>query len=595
VSQRPHTPRKTLDQLRSQRWFANEEIRGFAHRQRMQQQGFPREAFLGRPCIGILNTWSDLSPCHAHLRERAESVKRGILQAGGFPFELPAMSLGEVMVKPTTMIYRNFLAMEAEELMRSLPLDGVVLMGGCDKTTPGLVMGALSMDIPCIFLPAGPMINDRYRGEAVGAGTHTKKFWTEYAIGNIGHDEWVRLEGKMARTPGTCNTMGTASTMTAIVEAMGLSLPGAMAIPAVDSAHPRMAWACGHRIVEMVWEDLKPSRLVTRASFRNAIVAYMALGGSTNAAVHLPAMAGRAGVPLDLDDLDEVACKVPVIVDLYPSGKRLMEEFFHAGGLPAVLRRVRSHLDISALTITGRTLGEELAAWPDSDEGPAADAAPTIRSCDRPLIEATAECPEAGMALAVLRGNLCPDGAVIKPSAASPRLLRHTGRALVFDSNEEMLAAVEAPDLDADENTVLVLRNAGPIGGPGMPEWGNLPIPKKLLRQGVRDMVRISDGRMSGTHYGTCILHVAPEAAVGGPLALLRTGDTIRLDIGERRLDMLVSDEELGRRRQAWRPAARPYPRGYTRIYQAEVTQADEGCDFRSLSGTEATPEPPIY
>jgi dihydroxy-acid dehydratase len=595
VTQRHPAPRKTLDQLRSQRWFANEEIRGFAHRQRMQQQGFSREAFLGRPCIGILNTWSELSPCHAHLRERAEAVKRGILQAGGFPFELPAMSLGEVMVKPTTMIYRNFLAMEAEELIRSLPLDGVVLMGGCDKTTPGLVMGALSMDVPCIFLPAGPMINDRYRGEAVGAGTHTKKFWAEYAIGNIDQEEWIRLEGKMARTPGTCNTMGTASTMTAIVEAMGLSLPGAMAIPAVDSAHPRMAWACGRRIVDMVWEDLKPSRFVTRSSFRNAAVAYMALGGSTNAAVHLPAMAGRAGVQLGLDDLDAVARDVPVIVDLYPSGKGLMEEFFYAGGLPAVLKKVAPYLDLSALTVTGRTLGEEIAAWPDADEGPAASAAPTIRSCDAPLIAATADCPEAGMALAVLRGNLCPDGAVIKPSAATPALLRHTGRALVFDSNAEMLAAVDDPDLDADENTVLVLRNAGPVGGPGMPEWGNLPIPKKLLRQGVRDMVRISDGRMSGTHYGTCILHVAPESAVGGPLALLRTGDTIRLDIGERRLDMLVSDEELAARRRAWKPASQPYQRGYTRIYQSEVTQADKGCDFHALSGTAPTPEPPIY
>jgi dihydroxy-acid dehydratase len=583
-----HPPRKTLSQLRSQRWFAGDEIRSFAHRQRMQQQGFAREAFMGKPTIGILNTWSELSPCHAHLRERAESVKHGILQAGGFPFELPAMSLGEVMVKPTTMLYRNFLSMETEELLRSLPLDGVVLMGGCDKTTPGLVMGALSMDIPCLFLPAGPMINDRYKGDAVGAGTHTKKFWAEYAVGNIGKDEWIALEGRMARTPGTCNTMGTASTMTAIVEAMGLSLPGSMAIPAVDSAHSRMAWACGQRAVELVWQDMKPSSFITKASFMNAIAAYMALGGSTNAAVHLPAMAGRAGISINIDELDAVARRVPVIVDLYPSGKGLMEDFYYAGGLPAVLNKIAAHLDLSVRTVTGRTLGEDIAGWPGSDDG-------VIRDCDSPLIAPRADCPEAGTALAVLRGNLCPDGAVIKPSAASPHLLRHTGRALVFDSNAELLAAVDDPDLDADEDTVLVLRNAGPVGGPGMPEWGNLPIPKKLLRIGVRDMLRISDGRMSGTHYGTCVLHVAPESAVGGPLALLRTGDMITLDIGARRLDMLVPDAELAARKAAWKPAPQPYTRGYTRIYQAEVTQANQGCDFLSLSGNADTPEPPIY
>jgi dihydroxy-acid dehydratase len=581
-------PRLKPEQLRSHRWFASDDIRGFAHRQRMQQQGFSRESFMGKPAIGILNTWSDLSPCHAHLRERAETVKRGILQAGGFPFELPAMSLGEVMVKPSTMIYRNFLAMEAEELLRSLPLDGVVLLGGCDKTTPGLIMGALSMDIPCIFVPAGPLLNDRYQGQAVGAGTHTKKFWAEYAIGNVSKEEWIRLEGRMARSPGTCNTMGTASTMTAIAEAMGLSLPGAMAIPAVDSAHERMNWACGQRIVEMVWEDLKPSRFITRASFMNAITAYMALGGSTNAAVHLPAMAGRAGIKVTLDDLDSVARHVPVIVDLYPSGKRLMEDFYYAGGLPAVLNKITPHLDLEALTVTGHTLGHNIANWPSENDG-------TILNPETPLIGATEDCPEAGLALAVLHGNLCPNGAVVKPSAASPHLLRHTGRALVFDSNDEMLAAVNDPDLDADANTVLVLRNAGPVGGPGMPEWGNLPIPKKLLRLGVRDMLRISDGRMSGTHYGTCVLHVSPESAVGGPLALLRTGDMITLDIGRRSLDMLVSDEELAARRAEWKPTPQPYTRGYTRIYQSEVTQAELGCDFVSLAGSAPTPEPPIY
>jgi dihydroxy-acid dehydratase len=580
--------KKNVAELRSQRWFASDDIRGFAHRQRMQQQGLAREEFMGRPVIGILNTWSDLSPCHAHLRERAQAVKRGVLQAGGYPLELPALSLGEVMVKPTTMIYRNLLAIEAEELLRSLPIDGAVLMGGCDKTTPGLIMGALSMDVPAIFLPAGPMLNDRYRGQAVGAGTHTKKFWAEKTIGNVSPEEWIGLEARMTRTVGTCNTMGTASTMTAIAEALGLSLPGAMSIPAVDAAHGQMAWRCGERIVAMVWEDLRPSRIVTKASFLNAVAAYMALGGSTNAAVHLPAMAGRAGIELRLDELDAVARAVPVIVNLYPSGDKLMEDFHFAGGLPAVLNKIAAHLDLTALTVTGRSLGENISGRTSTDDS-------IILDPQAPLKTADADCPEAGIALAVLSGNLCPDGAVIKPSAARPALLRHTGRALVFDSNAEMMTAMADDELDVDASTVLVLRNGGPVGGPGMPEWGNLPIPNKLLRAGVRDMLRISDARMSGTHYGTCILHVSPESAIGGPLALLRTGDTIRFDIGERRLDMLVPAEELAKRRKAWVAPVQPYVRGYVRMYQREVTQAHRGCDFESLSGNASTPEPPIY
>jgi len=580
--------RKTLKELRSQRWLASDDIRGFAHRQRMQQQGLAREEFMGRPVIGIINTWSELSPCHAHLRERVQAVKRGVLQAGGYPFELPALSLGEVMVKPTTMIYRNLLAMEAEELLRSLPLDGVVLMGGCDKTTPGLVMGALSMDIPAIFLAAGPMLNDRYKGATVGAGTHTKKYWEQYTVGAIDQAEWIALEARMTRSPGTCNTMGTASTMTSIVEAMGLTLPGSTSIPAMDAAHSRMAWVCGQRAVEMVWEDLRPSRLITRASFLNAVATWMALGGSTNAAVHLPAMAARAGIALGLDDFDAIAQRVPVITNLFPSGDRLMEDFHYAGGVPALLNRIAGELDLSAATVTGKSLGENIAGHLCSDDE-------VIRDPSRPLVSAPADCPEAAMALAVVRGNLCPDGAVLKPSAASPRLLRHTGRALVFDSNAQMLAAVNDPDLDADQNTVLVLRNGGPVGGPGMPEWGNLPIPKKLLKQGVRDMLRISDARMSGTHYGTCVLHVSPESAVGGPLALIRTGDLITLDIGARRLDVQLTDTEWAERRDAWTPPEQPYTRGWTRIYQQQVTQAHQGCDFDLLSGTAPTPEPPIY
>lgn len=579
---------KKLHQLRSQRWFASDDIRGFAHRQRMQQQGLSREEFMGRPIVGILNTWSDLSPCHAHLRDRAQAIKRGVLQAGGYPLELPAMSLGEVMVKPTTMLYRNFLAMEAEELIRSLPLDGVVLLGGCDKTTPGLVMGAMSMDVPALFCPAGSMLNDRYQGQAVGAGTHTKKYWEQYTIGNIDQAEWISLEARMTRAPGTCNTMGTASTMTSIVEAMGLALPGSTSLPAMDAAHTRMAWACGQRIVSMIWEDLRPSRILTRDAFLNGVATWMALGGSTNAAVHLPAMAGRAGVQLSLDDFDALARQVPVLTNLFPSGNRLMEDFYYAGGLPALLQRIRAHLQLDALTCTGTTLGANIEGQVSADDD-------VIRTLDNPVIPATPQCPEAGMALAVLRGNLCPDGAVIKPSAATPALLRHTGPALVFDSNAEMLAAINDPDLDVNENTVLVLRNGGPVGGPGMPEWGNLPIPKKLLKQGVRDIVRLSDSRMSGTHYGTCVLHIAPESAVGGPLALVRTGDLIRLDISARTLDVLVSEDELAQRRAQWRAPEPPYKRGFTRIYQHEVTQANLGCDFISLAGNEKTPEPPIY
>ena len=575
---------KTLAELRSRRWFADQGMRGFAHRQRMQQQGVRREDLMDRPIIAIINTWSDLSPCHAHLRERAEAVKRGILLAGGFPVELPAMSLGEVMVKPTTMLYRNFLAMEVEELLRSLPCDGAVLLAGCDKTTPGTVMGAISMDIPTLFCPAGPMLNDRYVkngvSRTVGAGTHTRIFWDEYQAGHVSAEEFVHLESRMTRAPGTCNTMGTASTMTAIVEALGLTLPGASSIPAMDSAHTRMATDCGERIVGMVWEDLKPSRLLTRGSFTNAMAVQMALGGSTNAAVHIIAMARRVGIALTIDDLDAMARRVPVLANLFPSGDRLMEDFYYAGGLPALMQVIRAELSVGEMTANGKTIGDNLAQAEVLDPE-------VIRPLDRPVSSAGA--------LAALHGNLAPFGAVIKPSAASEKLMRHTGRALVFDSQPEMLAAMADPALDCDENTVLVLRNAGPVGAPGMPEWGNLPIPKKLLQAGVRDMLRLSDARMSGTHYGTCVLHISPESAVGGPLALVHTGDLIELDVGQRRLHLQVSDEELARRRACWTAPVQPFRRGFTKLYQAHVTQAHEGCDFDFLQGTEPTPEPAIY
>ena len=575
---------KTLADLRSRRWFADAGMRGFAHRQRLQQMGMRRQDVMDRPIIAVINTWSDLSPCHAHLRERAESVKRGVLLAGGLPLELPAMGLGEVLVKPTTMLYRNFLAMEVEELLRSHPIDGVVLLAGCDKTTPGTLMGAISMGIPTLFCPAGTMLNDRQVQAGItrqiGAGTHTRLFWDDYQAGKLSDADWVALESKMTRSPGTCNTMGTASTMTAIVEALGLALPGSSSIPAMDAGHPRMATDCGERIVGMVWDDLTPRRLLSRASFLNAAVVQMALGGSTNAAVHLIAMARRAGVALVLDDLDAVARRVPVLANVFPSGDRLMEDFYYAGGLPALMQRLRAQLSLDVLTVTGRSLGDNIAGAQVLDDS-------VIRPLDQPV--------SASGALAVLRGNLAPEGAVMKASAADARFFKHRGRALVFDSPAQMNAACADLDLDVDENTVLVLRHAGPVGAPGMPEWGGLPIPKKLLAKGVRDMVRLSDARMSGTHYGSCVLHISPEAAVGGPLALVRNGDEIALDVEARTLTLCVADDELARRRADWRPPPRPVTRGYTRLYQEHVTQAHEGCDFDFLQGDAPSPEPAIY
>lgn len=577
------TKRRDISELRSQRWFASDDMRGFAHRQRTQQMGMRREEFMGKPVIGIINTWSEISPCHAHLRDRAEAVKRGVWQAGGYPVELPALSVGEVMVKPTTMLYRNFLAMECEELLRSHPIDGAVLLGGCDKSTPALLMGAFSMDIPVIFCPAGPMSNGQWRGMKTGAGTHTKKYWDELRAGNITRDDWVDLESRMTRSAGTCNTIGTASTMTSIVDAMGMTLSGASSIPATDSGHPRMASACGERVVEMVWEDCKPSTLLNRESFLNGLVAYMALGGSTNAAVHLVAMAKRVGVELSLDDMAAMAAKVPVLANVFPSGEWLMEDFYFAGGLNALLRKVSHHLHLDRPTVNGRTLGENIATaecWNDE----------VIRGEDNPVVPLS-----RGKTLEVLRGNLAPRGAVMKSSAANPKFLQHVGPAIVFDDPRTMNRTLDDPDLDITEDTVIILRNAGPVGAPGMPEWGNLPIPKKLLKQGVRDMVRICDGRMSGTHYGTCILHVTPEAAVGGPLALVRTGDLIRLDVKAGTIDMEVSEEELARRRAAWKPTAPVYERSFAALYQRHVSQADEGCDFDFLSGTQPVPDPVIF
>jgi dihydroxy-acid dehydratase len=536
--------------------------------------------YAGKPVIGIINTWSDINPCHSHLRQRAEDVKRGIWQAGGFPVEMPAFTLGETFQKPTTMMYRNLLAMETEELLRSYPVDGCVLMGGCDKTTPALLMGAISMNLPAIYLPAGPMLRGNWRGQILGSGSDVSKYWMERRAGNIDLQAWTEIEDGIARSAGTCMTMGTASTMTSIAEVLGFSLPGASSIPAVDSNHPKMASQTGRRIVEMVWEDLKPHDFLRMASFDNAIAAVFALGGSTNAVIHILALAGRAGIKLTMQRFDELSRKTPLLANLRPSGSYLMEDFYYAGGLPALLRALSPHLSLGCLTVTGETLGENVA----NAEIYNAD---VIRSLDHPVLESGG--------LAILYGNLAPNGAVIKASAAEPRLLKHIGRAIVFDSFDEMNSRIDDPALDVDADSVLVLRNAGPKGAPGMPEWGNLPIPQKLLEAGVRDMVRISDARMSGTSYGACVLHVSPESFVGGPLALLKEGDVIELDVHARQLNMRVNEEDLAHRRAAWKPKQGIYPRGYGKLFMQHIQQADQGCDFDFLEGTAPIPEPEIH
>ncbi len=572
--------RKRPEELRSHRWFGVENLRAFGHRSRVAQMGYDRADYAGKPVIAIVNTWNDINPCHQHFRVRAEEIKRGIWQAGGFPIELPAISLSENFQKPSTMLYRNLLAMETEEQLRSYPIDGAVLMGGCDKTTPALVMGATSVNLPTIYFPAGPMLRGNWRGEVLGSGSDVWKYWAELRAGTITQQDWKEIEGGIARSPGTCMVMGTASTMTAITESLGLSLPGASSIPAVDSNHGRMGTAAGRRIVEMVWEDLKPRDILTRKSFENAITVTMAVGGSTNALVHLIAMAGRAGVPLSLDDYDAFSKKTPLICNLRPSGKYLMEDFFYAGGLPALLGELKDLLHLSERTVTGQTLGENIAG---------------ARVYNKDVIRSRAEALSQEGGLAVVRGSLAPNGAVIKTSACEARLLTHTGPAVVFEDYNDLERRIDDESLAVTADSVLVLRNAGPLGGPGFPEWGMLPIPKKLLRQGVRDMVRISDARMSGTSYGTCVLHVSPESYVGGPLALLREGDLVSLDVPNRRLDIKVDEAELARRRAAWKPPAPRYERGYGAMFARHITQAEKGCDFDFLEGTHPTSEPEIH
>jgi dihydroxy-acid dehydratase len=572
--------RKRPENLRSHRWFGVQDLRSFGHRSRLRQIGYDAEDWRGKPVIGIVNTWSDINACHAHLRSRADDVKRGVLQAGGFPLELPAISLAEPFVKPTTMLYRNFLAMETEELLRSHPIDGAVLLGGCDKTTPGLIMGAISMGLPAIYCPAGPMLRGNWRGQTLGSGSDVWKYWDEKRAGKISEADWAEMESGIARSFGTCMTMGTAATMMAIAEALGLTLPGASALPAADAAHPRMCAQAGRRIVDMVWENLTPDQIVTPDAVENAITVHMAMGGSTNAIIHVVAMARRAGIALSLELFDQISRKVPVIANVRPSGAHLMEDFFYAGGLPALMKLLEERLHGHAMTVNGRTVREniELAEVFHPD---------VIRPLDKAIY--------AEGATAVLKGNLAPRGAVMKPSAAEPRLRQHSGKAIVFRDYNHMAAEIERDDRDVTPDHVLVLQNAGPKGGPGMPEWGMLPIPRKLVRAGVRDMLRISDARMSGTSYGACILHVAPESFVGGPLALVQTGDEIEVDVAQRRLHLHVSDEELARRRTAWVAPPPRYERGYGRMFQEHIGQADEGCDFDFLEHGAPTPEPEIH
>jgi len=575
--------KKCYEDFRSHRWYGVDDIRAFGHRSRTMQMGYDAQDWAGKPVIGIINTWSDLAHCHMHFKDRIEHVKRGILQAGGFPIELPALSLAEPIVKPTTMLYRNFLAMETEELLRSHPVDACVLMGGCDKTTPGLLMGAISMDLPTIFFPAGPMLRGNWKGKPLGSGSDTWKYYDDLREGKITPDDWTQVEQGIARSYGHCMTMGTASTMTSVAEAMGFVLPGGSSIPAPDANHIRLATQTGRRIVDMAWEDLTPSAMLTRASFENCIAAAMAMGCSTNAIVHVVALGRRAGFDISLDDFDRIGRNVPVIANIRPNGDTyLMEDFYYAGGLKGMLMRIERHLDGAARTVNGKPIGENIANAEVHDDD-------VIRPLDNPIYPSGA--------LVVLKGNLAPDGCVMKVSAMDERFLKHTGPALVFDDYPAMKAAINDENIDATEDTVLILRNAGPKGGPGMPEWGMLPVPTKLVKQGVRDMLRMSDARMSGTSYGACVLHIAPEAYLGGALALVRTGDLVTVDVDQRLIRMEVDDAELERRRAAWTPPEPRYERGYGVMFTQHIEQAPDGCDFDFLRTDFGAPvaEPDIF
>ena len=558
------------NKLRSQRWLGQNDFRSFNHRSRVMQMGYDAKDWEGKPLIAIVNNWSDYNPCHMHFKQRVDDVKRGVLQAGGFPLEIPTVSLGENLIKPSALLYRNLLAMEVEEMVRAYPADGVVLMGGCDKTTPAMLLGATSANLPAIFLPAGPMLRGNWAGKTLGSGSDAFKYWDDKRAGLIDDAEWQAILSGIARSHGTCMTMGTASTMTAIAEALGMALPGASSIPAVDASHQRMAAQVGRRIVEMVGEDLRPAAIQTRDAYLNAIAVAMAMGCSTNAIIHVIAMARRASQDIGLDDFERVSREVPVIANVRPSGtsQYLMEDFYYAGGLPALMQRIAPHLRLDQITVTGKSVGDNIAgARVHNDD--------VIRPLDRPVY--------AEGSLAVLRGNLATDGCVIKPSAMSAKFLVHEGPAVVFDDYPTLKAMLDDEQADISVDHVIVLRNAGPKGGPGMPEWGMIPIPQKLLKQGVRDMLRISDARMSGTSYGACVLHVAPEAYIGGNLALVRTGDRIAIDVPNRRLDLKVDDAELARRRAAWRAPPPRFGRGYGWMFTEHILQANDGCDMDFL------------
>ncbi|MFG5775991.1 L-arabinonate dehydratase [Comamonas sp. J-3] len=560
-----------LKKLRSQRWLANNDFRSFNHQSRIMQMGYEPKDWEGKPVIAIMNSWSEYNPCHMHFRNRVDDVKRGVFQAGGFALEMPTISLNDAIVKPSALLYRNMLAMEVEEMIRCYPVDGVVLMGGCDKTTPAMLLGATSANIPAIFLPAGPMLRGNSRGQTLGSGSDAFKYWDDRRAGVITEDTWQGIISGIARSPGTCMTMGTASTMTAIAEALGMALPGASSIPAVDAAHQRMSAEAGRRIVDMVNQDVRPEQIQTRAAFMNAITVAMAMGCSTNAIVHVIAMARRAGhTDVGLDDFERISRIVPVIANIRPNGSSqyLMEDFYYAGGLPALMQRLKPHLQLDQLTVTGKTLGENIAAAEVYNDE-------VIRPLDKPIY--------AEGSLAVLHGNLAPDGCVIKPSAMSDKFLQHTGKAVVFDDYASLKKMLDDPNADISEDDVIILRNAGPKGGPGMPEWGMVPIPLKLVKQGVRDMLRISDARMSGTSYGACVLHVAPESYIGGPLALVQNGDLISVDVRARRIHLNVSDEELARRKAQWQAPPPRFERGYGAMFSEHILQANEGCDMDFL------------
>ena len=575
--------KKNYKGLRSSRWFSPNDVRSFGHRSRAMQMGLGKDDWENKPIIGIINTWSEIQPCHQHFKQRVEDVKKGVYQSGGMPIELPAISLAEMYVKPTTMLYRNMLSMEVEELIRSHPIDGVVLMGGCDKTTPALIMGAISLDLPMIFLPAGPMLRGNYKGKYLGSGSDGWKYWDELRAGNITDNDWAEVEAGIARSYGHCMTMGTASTMTAIAEAIGLCLPGASSIPAADSNHIRMSANVGKRIVDMVWEDLKPSNIITEKSIDNAVTVAMAMGCSTNAIIHLIAMARRSGIYLTMDDLDKKGREIPLIANIRPSGTEyLMEDFYYAGGILALMFSLSEKLNLEEITVSGLKLKEIISQKETINND-------VIRSLDNPIYQEGS--------LAVLKGNLAPDGCVIKPAACDKKFLKHKGPAIVFDSYQEMKDIIDSDELDVTEDHVLVLRNVGPVGGPGMPEWGMMPIPKKLLKKGVRDMVRISDARMSGTSYGACILHVAPESFIGGPLSLLKTGDIIELDVNLRKINMLVDGETLSARKDLIQPKKPKAGRGWLWMFSQHVKQANDGCDFDFLETDfgKSAKEPDIY